>query len=726
MHDLVSFFFVEDHGEAFTFVTRLGQSYHGRSGIPRALPLELGNQASNHSLKMFIMKQQGTVYLLTLPNTSNLFSLTSEPLDLRSYIKASALFNSRPLLVRFITADRVELFAFCEDAFFSNEALHCNDSFQSSDVGRVLQTKGGASVILSKVEIEACWDGFSGRVSGDVLSPFSSDNAISTPALRYTVKLHWSENIATLVLLSVINGSGWQGRDIGKTVYLPEGIAFVISTYVNASLVRARAQSPWTRSNAFVNVYRAGLWSIYDFRPFDAIQPSSSQILSVKKTGIGHAQVTVSDGTFFSNSDVGKVLRAGRGWGIVASVVSGAIATINIYQDMNGNHTAGNWGLYESNATQDEGAPNPQKLWWLGEDECRYYLVKNSSNERYFYHLDSNEKLSLTMRAVSKGISGTTDTKPLVRVYIGNASLFFVKSYYSFSHLNHSLHVTIQQRPFISGKSSVTFRLHQTSLLCKDNSYTLMIYGGCPPSKRLIFLYPLSLTEDFLHKELKDRKGIVRNLRLPYNYRPPSSRGTGIPMSENVYNVHPEKAPFRSAYAITRETARHKQCAGKTKRHSCGCTTTTRMSSLVSHSDCIDTVYRVLFTETLTPRFVVSQEGVLKFPYYLEELNGRNDFEIIAPHTMVFPAISSPIMDQELDSSIEFQGSGLYHFRAHVVQENYTFCHLTDEFLVYVDETPLPSPVNDIVRACTGMAFTALLYVAYFLTFHGKKKMRND
>lgn len=296
--------------------------------------------------------------------------------------------------------------------------------------------------------------------------------------------------------------------------------------------------------------------------------------------------------------------------------------------------------------------------------------------------------------------------------------------------MNHTLHVTLTKRPFISGISSVSVRLHQTaSLLCKEASYT--VHGGCPPTKKLRFLYPLLFSlNDFLNKEVTDSKGIVRNLKLPFNYRAPSPRGKAIPMSENTYNVDPQKPLYKTTYAVTRNTLRYKQCQGKRYRSECGCTDQIRGSFLVKHSDCIDIVYRMLFSETLIPRFVVLQDGraaqPLSFPFYLEELNQRKDFIILSPSDLRFADLSSPILKQDLNSSIQFEGSGLYHFRARVVQENYTFCTLTDEFMVFVVDTPLPFPVNDVVRACTGMGFASLLFVVYMRHFHGKKKMKND
>lgn len=733
--DSVSSLFANSLGDAFVLVTSLGAVYSGWSGIPRVSQIEKATIYSNCSFKIANFQHQKSVDITCIQNTSNVLTFKTYCVDLTSQIKADRIVIFRPLLVNFFSEREVDFFAFCGDAFFSDH-IGCTDSFQQSDVGRILRTRNGGSALITGVQQTRDTNDFSARVTGLIIKPIASVDKSDSPALHYTLQVNITGSYAYLQLHNSVNDSGWRGEDIGKTVRLSSGISFIITACKSLTSAFGRLPTSWNGTGTYIGVYEEGTWFLIDLRPFHAFRPISSPVLRVYQTDNGGVQADiVNDEQFaFSSENVGDVLKYERGWGVIASVASASASILKAGILIPGNYTD-NWGVYKADATMSSESyipyiPNPQfQGWWLAEDECRHFLVEDPPSRLELYHLDSGENLSFTLRAISKGIADKDPTKPLLRVYIGNTLLFYVESSYQFSNMNHTLEVTLTKRPFISGISSINVRLHQTaSLLCKKASYT--VHGDCPPTKKLRFLYPLSFSlDDFLNAEIADSKGIVRNLKLPFNYRAPSPRGKAIPMSKNIYNVDPQKPLYKTTYAVTRVTLRYKQCKGKDRRSNCGCTNQMRGSSLVEHSDCIDTVYRMMFSETLTPRFVVLQDGreePLRFPFYLEELNQRKDFIILSASDLTFPGLSSPVLRQERNSSIQFEGSGLYHFRARIVQENYTFCALTDDFMVFVVDTPLPFPVNDVVRACTGMGFASLLFFVYLRHFHGKRKMKND
>lgn len=734
--DSVSSLFANSLGDAFVLVTSLGAVYSGWSGIPRVSQIEKANIYSNCSFKIANFQHQKSVDITCIQNTSNVLTFKTYCVDLTSQIKADRIVIFRPLLVNFFSEREVDFFAFCGDAFFSDH-IGCTDSFQQSDVGRILRTRNGGSALITGVQQTRDTNDFSARVTGLIIKPIASVDKSDSPALHYTLQVNITGSYAYLQLHNSVNDSGWRGEDIGKTVRLSSGISFIITACKSLTSAFGRLPTSWNGTGTYIGVYEEGTWFLIDLRPFHAFRPISSPVLRVYQTDNGGVQADiVNDEQFaFSSENVGDVLKYERGWGVIASVASASASILKAGILIPGNYTD-NWGVYKADATMSRESyipyiPNPQfQGWWLAEDECRHFLVEDPPSRLELYHLDSGENLSFTLRAISKGIADKDPTKPLLRVYIGNTLLFYVESSYQFSNMNHTLEVTLTKRPFISGISSINVRLHQTaSLLCKKASYT--VHGDCPPTKKLRFLYPLSFSlDDFLNAEIADSKGIVRNLKLPFNYRAPSPRGKAIPMSKNIYNVDPQKPLYKTTYAVTRVTLRYKQCKGKDRRSNCGCTNQMRGSSLVEHSDCIDTVYRMMFSETLTPRFVVLQDGreeePLRFPFYLEELNQRKDFIILSASDLTFSGLSSPVLKQERNSSIQFEGSGLYHFRARIVQENYTFCALTDDFMVFVVDTPLPFPVNDVVRACTGMGFASLLFFVYLRHFHGKRKMKND
>lgn len=730
--DSVSSLFANSLGDAFVLVTSLGAVYSGWSGIARVSQIEPAASYSNCSFKIANFQHQKSVNIICVQNTSTVLTFNTYSIDFASQIKADTTVLFRPLLVNFVSEKEVEFWAFCGDTFFSDH-IGCLESFQQSDVGRVLRTRHGGSALITGVQKSTDTSDFSARVTALIIKPITLVDKSDSPALHFTLQVNITGSYAYLQLHNSMNASGWRGEDIGKTVRLSNGINLILTGCESLSFATGRLPASWNDTGTYVGVFEEGTWFLIDFRPFHAFRPIGSPVLRVRQTDDDRALVEIAndDQFAFSSEIIGDVLKYGRGWGLIASVVSTSASIITSDNIIPGNYTD-NWGVYKTHSnTYIPYIPNPQfQGWWLAEDECRHFLVEDPPSRLELYHLDSSENLSFTLRAISKAITDGNPTEPLLRLYIGNTLLFYVESSYRYSNMNHTLHVTLTKRPFISGISSISVRLHQTaSLLCKEASYT--VHGGCPPTKKLRFLYPLLFSlDDFLNTEITDSKGIMRNMKLPFNYRAPSPRGKAIPMSENTYHVDPQKSLYKTTYAVTRNTLRYKQCEGKVYRSDCGCTDQMRGSSLVKHSDCVNTVYRMMFSETLTPRFVVLQEGrekqPLSFPFYLEELNQRRDFIILSSSDLTFSGLSSPVLKQDLNSSIQFEGSGLYHFRARVVQENYTFCALTDEFMVFVVDTPLPFPVNDVVRACTGMGFASLLFVVYMRHFHGKKKMKND
>ena len=102
-------------------------------------------------------------------------------------------------------------------------------------------------------------------------------------------------------------------------------------------------------------------------------------------------------------------------------------------------------------------------------------------------------------------------------------------------------------------------------------------------------------------------------------------------------------------------------------------------------------------------------------PYYVVELNQRSDYTVLESLTLSISDDKSSVtgLQYELNSSIEFSGGGLYHFRAYAIKNDYTHCDLMDEFIVFIDEVPLPNPSRDVVRLTTGMLFTTCLFFTY-------------
>ena len=738
LNDFVVSFGVTYTGEAITFNTKLGSVYYGKLGTFRVSRLE-SSSGSSTARSVVGSDQQGSIYKVRFSNKNNILSLKSTAYDTHGITKKNALQYSRPLLLQLITEQQVHFYTYCNDLLFT-DALPCTDTFNLTNIGMVLKSRYGGAAVITGVGAPNKTKGiaFGQQVDAVIISPFQADISNTTLVLMgFQLEVNWQDH--TTVLLSLLKDEsiefGWLGSDIGKTVVLSDGVSFIISDCANTTVAYAESLAFGEgRTVPDTAIYKEGSWTIYDFRPYNATQPSAGQRLKVSPSfgEVNRAEV-LPGGLLFLSSHEGMVLRVGSTMGRIVSVINASTAMINFGSQCNsvpGNYTGG-WSLIRThfnNNNNNNNTPSLYKIWWLAEHECQSTFLGDNKLGKLSYYLDSKDELHLSVKAVRK--SNAFNTKALITVSLGNPRLFAAETHYSISELNHTLHLTLKQRPLISGMSLVTVHLQDVSLLCHSTSLRIAVYSLCPPAKRLKFMYPLSFSRsDFINRNAVDKKGIDRSFRLPINYRPPSSRGKAIPMSSNIYNAHPEQPPYRDAYKITRSNLRYKQCRGKQNRKSCECTAEMETSSYEMHSDCITTVYRLLYSETLKPTFQVLQEGntkTLAFPYYLTELNRRKDFEIFHISTLTITNLQVPILEPSQSSFIEFKGSGLFHFRAHIVQQGFTFCSLTDEFLVYVDETPLAHPVQDIVRTCTGMAFACLLYVVYMWKFYGKNRMKNE
>ena len=134
-------------------------------------------------------------------------------------------------------------------------------------------------------------------------------------------------------------------------------------------------------------------------------------------------------------------------------------------------------------------------------------------------------------------------------------------------------------------------------------------------------------------------------------------------------------------------------------------------------SDCIQRAYRVFFVEQFIPRlFLIDSDGTksrLAFPYCITEVNDRKDFTIENK-------VSRNCMSTAKNSSLKFDGSGLFHFKVKASQAGNTFCDLVTYFIVFVDDAPMPYPAQDLVRAMTSFCFGSMILCTFLLHYHFK------
>lgn len=160
--------------------------------------------------------------------------------------------------------------------------------------------------------------------------------------------------------------------------------------------------------------------------------------------------------------------------------------------------------------------------------------------------------------------------------------------------------------------------------------------------------------------------GQVFYSELPVNYRPPSPRGSEIPMSKNVYHVDPSKPDYKRIYRISKETGELTQCKEKRNREECACSINDELSEDAYYTDCKRMVYtakrgfrvdinveydRVMRDEDQHQTFFLSKKN---WTVYVEEVNSRVEFSL--------SGTSSPYL--ELIHNLTHLNQGRHHFDA--------------------------------------------------------------
>lgn len=248
---------------------------------------------------------------------------------------------------------------------------------------------------------------------------------------------------------------------------------------------------------------------------------------------------------------------------------------------------------------------------------------------------------------------------------------------------------------------------------------------GCPHYKRLEFVP--SAGANFI--------------TLPVNYRPPSHRGKGIPLTPNVYNADANQPLFMDWYQVSRESAEFKQCAN-TSLDGCGCQEVITSDSVRQEglspavSDCIRTAqttpYSFFFVPTLRVHLsnadaelangLTSTSAPLKSVFRLRDVNGRTDY--CTNSTRFDKSYCGETNDiwsfdfnpKEFDA-ILFMGEGLYHFEV-TIQDPISFCVLKTHMMLFVLDPPLSNRIESITIAVTWISFSCIGLIGYLAYFY--------
>lgn len=263
------------------------------------------------------------------------------------------------------------------------------------------------------------------------------------------------------------------------------------------------------------------------------------------------------------------------------------------------------------------------------------------------------------------------------------------------------------------GLTTVLVSGTDVNLACDINAYesVFRIFVACPDGKELSYV-PANGSS---------------YVTLPTNYRPPSARGKGIPLTSNVYNADPSQRLYMDWFEVSRETAEFKQCANAITRAQCNCSSYDSLEDSEHSenvSDCITTVQRMLYSEYFVPSFFLlsdslSTDYLLNSTFQIRDVNGRIDFCTNASaydtsYCGENNAIESFGFSPGLYDAILFVGEGLFHFEI-TIQDPISFCDLKTYVLLYVEEPPLTPRMESVAIAVTAVVLLVVGLVSYVM-----------
>ncbi|XP_033102127.1 cation channel sperm-associated protein subunit beta-like [Anneissia japonica] len=400
-----------------------------------------------------------------------------------------------------------------------------------------------------------------------------------------------------------------------------------------------------------------------------------------------------------------------------------AMGTAVLPSLVNTEYLAGRWFMHSSPGAFGERSSS------LSEGVCHHQLVPDDiiAKNRLIY-LDMGDSFEFSVTATTKEIGYLRGSnKRLMKLTVSNRYLVHVVPEYHRDRLGiETLTVEVHNPINQQGSSTILIQLAQSSLTCPHTSLSIRFICGCPATKHLHYLQTPKITmEEFLEGDKKDEKNLPIFRSLSVNYRPPSTKGVAIPLSDNIYNADPSMPVPRTKYLISKESGSFKQCANARDHADCNCTNEMKYSSLARYSDCKEKVYLVLYPGRLEPRFVIRQYGKAdialngSFAVALTELNDREDFTVTNVPTPSLEAMKNDpnIVDHDTfltpdTIKITLLGSELYHFKMTVVH-GFSYCPLEDEFQVYVHLAPLPNPAPLVIIALTSIIIGGIIFVIY-------------
>ncbi|XP_035683717.1 cation channel sperm-associated protein subunit beta-like [Branchiostoma floridae] len=654
---------------------------------------------------------------------SSTAGIQTEVVDITGGIQSADTSFARPLVPQFLSAETI---VFHEHKQLQHPWETAEDGltsgFSQLHVGQKLQLSTSGSALITRVKTEHRRENYTAWARAHVFKPFQFETLSTSPAQAYSVEVACESDGKSLLTLKNVGGSmGWLFSDVGKSLVVATGNNHLLTEVV--TMTTARADPGMTCKEVTIT---AGMWHLYDFNSYREYATVYDQALTISST-----TATVTTGYFeFASYHIGLVLQVSTGSATITGITSVTQVTLLVPGgSLDGSYPAGEWSL------QDVRGKQARRKWNITEDECRHIMnVKEAFLTNNLRYLDVREDVRLAANAtIAAHAPEVPGERALLVVTFGDPMLFQkIETDASWDRAGyHHLTLHIVHDLLKQGHSSVTVYLPGASMLCPLTSHTVTLRCQCPPNKHMHYVYHNQFTEDeFLHGHPVDKDGRDLLQTLEVNYRPPSSMGVGIPLSNNIYNADPSQDRPNDFYQVSQETGQYKQCLGKSTRAECGCTKQMKLSSLEKFSDCIDRAHRMLYPAELSVRLQVVRPGTetieLDQPYVvvIEEVNSRSDY---VPDSVVTPSLARLRADRKLNHTLMYYsprklsvlmtGARLYHFRVSAL-EGFSYCNLVAEFIIYVDRPPIAYPSEYIMRGGISIMIGMILFLVYLYYLH--------
>ncbi|XP_019909958.2 cation channel sperm-associated protein subunit beta isoform X2 [Esox lucius] len=375
--------------------------------------------------------------------------------------------------------------------------------------------------------------------------------------------------------------------------------------------------------------------------------------------------------------------------------------------------------------------------WGMKEGPCRHAMQSlDGLRNNALVRINVREQLNFTFKAFMSDYSlSMVYHKRFMRVVLTNPVVIRVTAVHSWDETNnHMLTLTAFSHLCKKATTTVTVNIPEASMLCSTSTFTFTLQNTCPEGLQIVYVSPQPISDhEWLHGDPVDKMNNKRLFSLPINYRPPSGKGVSIPYTDNIYNADPSKARPRDFYAISKNSGRYKQCAGKKSAEECGCTDLLKVSPLAINSDCRQRVLRLTFPVTnfninLFLRRTEHADIPLRSPYFVTvtEVNNRTSWKVTGTNVTPTMERMRQYFKGSLNGSlynpeglqISLYGSELFHFQISVIP-GVVLCDLVEEVQIYVDEPPLAFPTQHLVNSMAAIILGGLLLFGFLLSYKG-------